>query len=66
MEFVQNHVSEALIIDDSNVDVCSELLASDPGVHWLVAIVIVSCGLKLFTKVINCGVVFGESEIGYP
>jgi len=56
-------VPETLIVNDSDVYVRSELLAGDPRVHWLVAIVVVSCGLELFTEVINRGVVFGEPEI---
>ena len=63
LELVQDHVSETLIVNDSDVNVRSELLAGNPRVHWLVAIVVVSCGLELFTEVINCGVVFSEPDI---
>ena len=55
-------MSETLVVDNSNVDVCSELLAGDPGVHWLVAVVVVSCSLELFAKVIDRGVILGEPE----
>lgn len=63
LELVQDHVPEALVVDDSDVDVRSKLLAGNPGVHWLVAIVVVSCSFELFTKVINCSIVFGKPEI---
>ena len=62
LELVQDHVSEALVVDNSDVDVRSKLLAGDPGVHWLVTIVVVSCSFELFTKVINRSVVFGEPK----
>jgi len=56
-------VSETLVVDDSDVNVRSKLLPGDPGVHWLVTIVVVSCSLELFAKVINRGVVFSEPKI---
>ena len=62
LELVQDHMSETLVVDNSDVNVRGELLASDPGVHWLVAIVVVPRGLELFTKVINRGIVFAEPE----
>lgn len=54
-------MSETLVVDDTDVDVRSKLLTGDPGVHWLVAIVVIPCGLELFTKVIDRSIVFSES-----
>ena len=56
-------MSETLVVDNSDINVRSELLAGDPGVHWFVTIVVVSCSFELFAKVINRGVVFGEPGI---
>lgn len=62
MELVQDHMSEALVVYNPDVNVRSKLLTSDPGIHWFVAIVVVPRSLELFTEVINRGVVFSEPE----
>ena len=41
LELVQHHVTEALIVYDTDVDVSSEFLTGDARVQRLVAIVVV-------------------------
>ena len=61
LEFVQYHVSQALVVYDTYVDVCSELLACNARVHGLVAIVIISGRQKLVAEVVQSGVFFRKS-----
>ena len=58
LEFVQYHMSKTLVVHDTEVNVRRELLACDSGIHWLVAIVVVSCGEKLLAEVVNGSVFF--------
>lgn len=60
LEFIVYHVSETLVVDDTQVDVRCELLSGDARVHRFVAPVVVTRGDELFTKVINGGVLFIE------
>lgn len=60
LKLVENHVTEALVIHNADVDVRCKFLASDARVHGLVAIIVVSCCDELFTKIIDRPVLFRE------
>jgi hypothetical protein len=61
LKFVENHVSQSLIVDYANVDVGRKFLPSDTGVHRLIAIIVVPSGKKLLPKVIDGCVFFRKS-----
>jgi hypothetical protein len=61
LELIQDHVAQSLVIDHSDIDVGSELLACDSGIHGLIAVIVISGGEKLISKVRNCGVFLRES-----
>ena len=63
LELVEDHVAQALVVDDADVDVRRELLPGDPGVHRLVPIVVVPGSEQLLAKVVDGGVFFGEPVI---
>ena len=44
LELVVDHVSEALVVHDAEIDVGAQLAAGDARVHGLVAHVVVACG----------------------
>ena len=60
LELVEDHVSQALVVDDADVDVRRELLAGDPRVHRLVAVVVVAGGEELLAKIVDSRVFFRE------
>lgn len=62
LEFVQHHVSQTLIIYDTDVDVGGKFLSSDPRVHRLISIIIVSSRQELMTKVIDCCIFLCEPK----
>lgn len=62
LELVQNHVSQTLVVDHSDVDVRGKFLPGNTGVHWFVPVVIVTSGKQLLSKVVNSGVLLGESS----
>lgn len=60
LEFIQHHVSQSLVVNHAKVDVSRELLSCDAGVHWLVAVVVVTSCHKLVAEVVNRSVLFSE------
>lgn len=60
LEFVVHHVSETLIVDNAEVDIRSKFLTCDTRIHRFVAPVVVTSGYKLFTEMVNGGVLFVE------
>lgn len=60
LELVQHHVAQTLVVDNADVDVCSELLTCDAGVHWFVAIVVVARRNELLAEVVNCSIFLRE------
>jgi hypothetical protein len=60
LELVVDHVSETLVVDDAEVDVCRELLAGDSRVHGLVSEIIVTRLEELLAKVVDGRVVVRE------
>lgn len=42
LELVVDHVSETLVVNDTEVDVCRELLTGDTRIHGLVSEVVVT------------------------
>jgi hypothetical protein len=53
LELVVDHVTETLVVDDSDVYVGAEFLAGDAGVHGLVAVVVVAGALELVAEVLR-------------
>ena len=61
MELVQHHMPQPLVVDNSEVNVGGELFAGYPGVHGLVAVVVVACGEELLAEIVDGCIVFRES-----
>jgi hypothetical protein len=57
LEFIVYHVSETLVKDTAEVDVCVEFGAEDPRVHGLVAVVVEARFDELFAKVVGSQIV---------
>lgn len=60
LEFVENHVPQTLVVDHAYVDVCCELLARDPRIHRLIAVIVVPGFQELLAKVVDGCVLFRE------
>lgn len=61
LKLIEHHVAQPLIVDHAEVNVRMELLPRYPGVHWLVAVIVVTGRLKLLPKVVDSPVFLGES-----
>lgn len=55
-------VTETLVVDHTDVDVCVQFLACDARVHGLVAVVVVACFFKLVAEVVDGCVLLVEAE----
>ena len=55
-------VTETLVVDHTDVDVCVQFLACDARVHGLVAVVVVACFFKLVPEVVDGCVLLVEAE----
>jgi len=64
LELVVDHVTQALVVHDAQVDVGSELAARDAAVHGLVAVVVVARFAQLLAEVVGRRVLLGELERG--
>lgn len=62
LELVVNHVTETLVVDDTDEDIGGELFTGDTTVEWFVAVVVVACLAELVAEVISGGVLLGELE----
>ena len=64
LELVVNHVTQTLVVDDTDEDVGGEFLAGDTAVEGLVAEVVVSGLAELVAEVVGGRVFLGELEGG--
>lgn len=62
LELVVHHVSQTLVVDDTQVDVRGEFATCDSTVHGLVSVVVVTCFAELVAEVVGRRVLFGELE----
>lgn len=62
LPFITNHMPQPLIVNHPDINICFELLSSNPRVHWLIPMIVISSSSQLFTKVIRRSVVFREIE----
>lgn len=60
LELVVHHVSQTLVVDDSDVNICMEFLASDTRIHWLIAMVVIPSLHELMTEIITRSILFVE------
>lgn len=58
LTLIGHHVSQSLIVDNTDEDINSHLVTEDTRVHGLISIVVVTLLQKFFPKEINNVVVF--------
>ena len=55
LELVVDHVTQTLVVDNTHIDVSTELLTCDTRVHGLVPVVVEASTLQLVTEVLDGG-----------
>ena len=63
LELVIDHVSQSLVVDQTDVDVGRELFTSDTRVHRLIAGIVVPSSEELLAKVLGGTIGVGESAM---
>jgi hypothetical protein len=62
LKLVVDHMSQSLIVDQTEIDIRVELFTRDAGVHRFVSVIVVSGSFELFPKVVDWPVLVRESE----